>query len=70
MIDCPVQIETINMSYGDFMLMRNPNNTYSIWFREKGMFGLHAGKKQFETELSARQFLNKIMFKRFYLDDL
>lgn len=67
MIDCPVQIETINMSYGDFMLMKNPNEKYSIWFRKNG---LHTGKKLFDSELSARQFLNEIMINGFYLDDL
>lgn len=67
MIDCPVQIETINMSYGDLMLMKNPNEKYSIWFRKNG---LHTGKKLFDSELSARQFLNEIMINGFYLDDL
>ena len=66
-IDYPREIETIQKSYGDLMLMKNPNEKYSIWFRKNG---LHTGKKLFDSELSARQFLNEIMINGFSILDL
>lgn len=68
--DCPTHIDSSKMSYGEFMLMKYPDETYSVWFRENGHIGVHSGKRRFKDEPTARMFLCNCIISGFSVADL